>query len=619
MLFLLIALLLFGLFLYWRTLYFDYVWDDPLLFLDKTALLNESLSWRLLSEPVLPGTSYLRPLVFLTFFAEFRIFGQSPIISHGVNLVIFLVNISILFFVTRRISLLLGKTGWGVAFCTSLMYAAHPALVESVAWVSGRFDLLVTTFILLSVLVYLSDVAGWLRNALLVLIMLSGLFSKELAFVIPIVLFCVWIACNSSGEEGALQVFVRAMKANAKLFSLLGLTFFLYLYIRAGTVNGIYHVELNGDYIKSVWWEGLLPIQALKFYLSQIFVPFSNVNPLHPISDLEPWGIRSLIGSAVLLLFFAFWLTCAVRSRSASAWLGLAGLFCILPVIHLIPLSIRDNIGHERFMTTALAFFCMAVAFIPYDKIFEAIKIAADRGRKITTLLLVGWLALAVSTVHSILPFWSSDLQLWNWAYRAHPNIEVARYNYLYGALQDNRLDLVEEAIGELQKENGGLDVGDQLLYAHSLFRRGDQESMSYLQGVLYALPEFHLFAEGRNAADTFHLTAAQISGAYSLYSIGMLVFFGDAKSALKYNDIAAWYLLESELIPIRYQRAAILYALGDAEQAERIVEEQKLLNYYRKNEVKIMLEQILTKYCGLDVAVKENCSEVQRHGLIGS
>src|SRR5690606_30756277 len=78
--------------LYAQSLSYGYVWDDTLLFVDKTALVNEPLSWALLSEPVLPGTSYFRPLMLLSMFTEFHLFGQQPAVSHAVNVGIFLIN-----------------------------------------------------------------------------------------------------------------------------------------------------------------------------------------------------------------------------------------------------------------------------------------------------------------------------------------------------------------------------------------------------------------------------------------------------------------------------------------------------------------------------------------------
>src|SRR5690606_193983 len=90
--------------LYYQTLNFLYVWDDSLLFLDKTNLLNSPLTWDLLTEPVLPGTTYMRPLVFLTMYFEFNILGQSPKISHTINLIIFILNSWLVFLLCLMIA-----------------------------------------------------------------------------------------------------------------------------------------------------------------------------------------------------------------------------------------------------------------------------------------------------------------------------------------------------------------------------------------------------------------------------------------------------------------------------------------------------------------------------------
>jgi len=78
--------------LYQDALSFGYVWDDTLLFVEKISLLNEPLSWGLLVEPVLPGTTYMRPLVFLTFYIEFAVFGQTPEVSHLINIFLLFLN-----------------------------------------------------------------------------------------------------------------------------------------------------------------------------------------------------------------------------------------------------------------------------------------------------------------------------------------------------------------------------------------------------------------------------------------------------------------------------------------------------------------------------------------------
>jgi hypothetical protein len=300
-----------------------------------------------------------------------------------------------------------------------------------------------------------------------------------------------------------------------------------------------------------------------------------------------------------------------------AAWLSLAGLVCIGPVLHFIPLSISENLGHERFMTTALAFLALAVVFLPWQHLSKVLRVPSVAAVRLVGLLLVGWLVLCCWTIYSVLPFWRSDLQLWNWAYKSYPSMDIARYNYLFGALQEGRSDLVSAAIEKMQKERGGLEVGEQLLYANLLMREGDSESIKYLEGVLFALPKFHLMENGRSYIDNFYLTATQMSSAYADYAMGWLIFKGDPKLALEYNSTALWYLRESQKIPMLYQRAAILYVLGDFVEADALLAEQKGLYYHRAAAMGKMVEQILARYCELDNADKVSCRRLRERGLI--
>src|SRR5690606_92307 len=73
------------------------------------------------------------------------------------------------------------------------VYCAHPVLIETTAWVSGRFDLFVSFFMYFAVLVYFSG--GVKGKAVLVgLLYICALFSKELGLVFPFVLYALWMA-----------------------------------------------------------------------------------------------------------------------------------------------------------------------------------------------------------------------------------------------------------------------------------------------------------------------------------------------------------------------------------------------------------------------------------------
>lgn len=604
--------------LYGQTLDFKYVWDDPLLFLDKTTLINNSLSWSLLSEPVLAGTTYLRPLVFLTFYVEFNLFSQSPALSHAINLAIFIANIWLVFILCLQVLRLQQRTNTlFLAMLAALFYTTHPALVESTVWVSGRFDSMVTLFILAACVTYFSKTSQIVRIVLICLFFMAALLSKELGALLPAVLICLWFACYNSSRNTLSQSFLQALRDNVLLLIAMFITLSIYVYLRQQAMPSFYHGTLDEQYRQWAWLENRLPLQALQFYLKQATLPFSSVSPLHPLSELETHTLKALIidicTGFALLCFFIY----ALIKRTSASWLCMASLALITPVLYIVPIEIAGNIGHERFMTAPLALLVVALVVIDYSSLFNTLK-STTRNYTLITLSSL-WLLLAAWTSYSTASFWQSDLTLWNWALHSHSDSQLARYNYLYGALSEDRIDLVEQEINKQLAKNTGLEVGDQLLYANMLIRKGDIEGMHYLEGVLYALPKFHEMPEGQKEINSFLLTALQMAGAYNDYANSLLVFKGDAENALEYNKIAEFYLTESEKIPLYYTRVAIYYALGLYAEAEKLYQSLEPLYYNRKEQIKRIIPQLLMKFCQQPASNKNICAELMKKNIINA
>lgn len=605
--------------LYGKTLSFGYVWDDTLLFLDKVGLMNEPLSWALLAEPVLPGTTYFRPLVFLSWYIEFHAFGQSPTASHLVNVLLLMGNSILLFIITKRIGTLTNhRSSARLGLVAALLYAAHPALIESTAWISGRFDAMVTLFILLASHAYLSArTSNWQRITLISFFMLAAMLCKESGIVLPAVLLCIWIATNLAASEPTLRLLRRAFRSNSSLLTALAATIFFYMHLRVQAMGQIYHSVPSQDYFYSAFFDYYLPLEALKFYAAQALLPFHNIGPLHPLAELDPHSLTSLLCSTSALLIFLASLAWCWLGRSTSAWLFLSGFLCLVPVLHFVPLTIGGNIGHERFMTAPLAFIVMGVVFLPYHRLLARLSLSTAAQKRVLSLLGASWLSLATWTTSSIVPFWSGELSLWSWAYHAHPDFDYARYNYLYGALKDLRTDLVQDEIIKTQQKHGGLDVADQILYANLLIRSLDPEGMKYLEGVMIALPQFHKEVNGRQRADNFMLTSAQMGGAYADYANGLMIFEANATKALAYNEIAQWYFKDSERIPIQYQKASILYTLGHFSEAEDIFRRQESIYHYRKDSIKKAAIQLAQQYCSVKKFNTGPCREMLDRRLI--
>ena len=90
----------------------------------------------------------LRPLVGLTYFLEYRLWGTNPVGYHVTNLALYvvlvagfvrLVSETAWHFVGARIGE--RAVSWWAAVA-GLVFALHPANVEPVAWIAGRTDLL---------------------------------------------------------------------------------------------------------------------------------------------------------------------------------------------------------------------------------------------------------------------------------------------------------------------------------------------------------------------------------------------------------------------------------------------------------------------------------------------
>jgi Flp pilus assembly protein TadD len=168
----------------------DFVWDDHELVasnkdLDAStpfALFGQSFTHWWATQGLGPN-SYYRPLPMASFWLEKRAWGPKPAGFHLSNMVMNMVAgvLVALMFVE-----LLGSPG--PALLASLAFALHAAHVESVSFVVGRTDLLMTIFLVAAFLALLryrrQPTSG--RLALTVAAYALALFSKEAAVLFPV-------------------------------------------------------------------------------------------------------------------------------------------------------------------------------------------------------------------------------------------------------------------------------------------------------------------------------------------------------------------------------------------------------------------------------------------------
>ena len=125
-------------------------WDDDIHVTNNTSI--QHLDAGSVSDLFHPTGKYMyHPLTMLTFALDWWIGGGSAKNFHATNLLLHVFNVILLFILLRSDI----DSDSVVLFCLGV-FALHPLQVESVAWISGRKELLYSFFYLSSLLLYAS-------------------------------------------------------------------------------------------------------------------------------------------------------------------------------------------------------------------------------------------------------------------------------------------------------------------------------------------------------------------------------------------------------------------------------------------------------------------------------
>lgn len=124
-------------------------WDDKLYFMSHSLLEGwPEASWR--DRLLTPELGYPSPLPTAIYFLLHRLPEATAVaLAHGVNLIFHLINVCLAFAVARRFLPRLSQ-----AFGATLIWAVHPVLAESVAWITNLKSLGMATAVLAAIWVW---------------------------------------------------------------------------------------------------------------------------------------------------------------------------------------------------------------------------------------------------------------------------------------------------------------------------------------------------------------------------------------------------------------------------------------------------------------------------------
>jgi len=613
-----LLLLLCGI-LYGQVFWFGYVFDDLYQFESQYDLRSGPLSWHTLSKSIITNAPYFRPLPMLTWFIEFHSFGVRPWASHGINILFFCCNILLV----RSLALdILKRSGFSGnlsmrAWLAAVIYTVHPALVESTVWVSGRFDLLCTLFILLAIKFFLAtESRAWIQFIGVLICSLLALFSKELGVVLTGTLFCVAMAVQSGhGVEPRSKFLHSAMAALAHYrWGFYGVIFSLAVYfaVRTSSMEVVYGSRITLSYFYSSFITQQLPIEAMRLYTGlTLFPSVTGISFFRDYADRSIWTFISSLGT-VMMMAAVVWM--AVKRRK-WAWLILAGFSGLVLVIHIVPLDIGDNIVHERFLAMPLAFFAMAAVSIKWTnflniKFFE-IK---DQNKKFMfRLVFLGWLAVCVSTTLAVLPTWKNNTLWWGINYKLAPREAkaVARPSYINALFLSKRYDQIISLLDPELKEGKQVSLMEFFYYSRSLLAKGDPRADSFLNQLISAA-DYAQIAPANNPSSSPQESAfsMQIGIMYTDYA-AMKINDGDIDSSVRYANAGIKYLPKSFAL-----RPVLLVTIGNYLKGDFDAGWSTIKPYVNLNDIGDLgsgAKKIAINYCNGLVDGKFNGTEVNK------
>lgn len=172
--------------------------------LDDTWILVEKLDYvkdpgnikQFFSTPLLGAErDYYRPLLTLSFMVDSILGEGKPFYYHLTNILLHAICSILVFILLQKFSISRSK-----AFLFSLVFAIHPIFVFNVAWIPGRNDILMTIFLILSMLFFLDyHKKGKLIWFIIHLVTMSlALLTKETSVLIPVValLYAIFFPFN---------------------------------------------------------------------------------------------------------------------------------------------------------------------------------------------------------------------------------------------------------------------------------------------------------------------------------------------------------------------------------------------------------------------------------------
>ncbi len=351
------------------------------------------------------------PFVYISYAIDYKIGGLDPHIYHATNLLLHLLNITLLFFVVRLLTQRVE-----IAAIVAILFAVHPLNTGAVAPVSTRSVLLYSFFFLGAFLFYI----GYLKNkfqlrylALTLVLFLMALLSKSAAVVFPLVLLLTDYYYKRKFDTRAI--------AEKIPFFVLALIFGILTFVYREDAG-----QMGGQYVFSGFDRIFLVGYSIIFYVFKVLVPIK-------LSAYYPYPVKIdgflplwFYLTPLVIAAFIFLIHKLQNFRRELIFGSLFFLTNIILVLRMLPMG--DEIVCDRY------------AYLPYIGFFLIIGWAycwitdrlhsSSKWIRYLLIITVAVYSMAISAIsYERNKVWKDSITLFSDVIEKYPFVDVAYNN----------------------------------------------------------------------------------------------------------------------------------------------------------------------------------------------
>jgi len=518
-----------GLWIYWPVLHGDWVWDDNSL-ISQNALVHDPAGlWKIWLEP----TSLIdyQPLKVSMEWLEWYLWDNDTLGYHLINVILHLVSALLVWKLLRKFNL-----RW--AWLGGLIFAVHPVMIESVAWISELKNTLSLPPFLLAMIFYLDyeEHGNW-RDYILAL----GLFLAAMLCKTTMVMFPVIILLYACWRRG--RIVWNDIKSSAPFFGLslvMGLVTIWFLQHHA---MGQEIIPLGGIFSRLA-----LVGLTISFYFSKCFLP-TGLLPIYPQWPVDPPSLMEFLPWPILGGVL-WWLWTKRCSWGRHALLGL-GFF----LINLLPFM-GFTAGSYMNFTWVMDHFLYIPIIGLIGLVVAALGQMKEKLPAVARPYGIGMVAIVMALLawesHGYSGMFINEETLWTYTLEHNPEAWPAHNNLGKALLQKGEVHEAMEQFEQTLKINPDYDVAHYNL-GNALIQTGRiAEAIDQYKQALRINPDYTeahdnlgvaLFQTGQTSEAMSQVERAlQIKSddAEAYYNLGyMLAQTGQASEAMKQYEQA--------------------------------------------------------------------------------